>query len=130
MLAALRIPALMMGLGSGALAATVVSLVASVAFQLAGAEGGARAGLVPGMIIGFAVGGYVAGRMAFHSHRFHGAVTGLGLAALVVFAARGGGSDATIGQVLLLAVIGIVIGGAFGTFAGRRGTSGRRTDFT
>lgn len=130
MLAALRIPALIMGLGSGALAATIVSLLAAVAFQLAGAEGGARAGLVPGMIVGFAVGGYVAGRMAFHSHRFHGSVTGLGLTTLVVFVARGGGSEANITQVLILAVIGIVVGGISGTFAGRRGHRSAGTDFT
>ncbi len=120
MLAALRIPAVLMGVGSGALAATVVSLLASLAFQLAGAEGGARAGLVPGMLVGFAVGGFVAGRLAIHSHRFHGSVTGLGLTALVVFIAQGGGSEATIGQVLLLAVIGIAIGGLAGTMSGRR----------
>jgi hypothetical protein len=119
-LAALRIPAVLMGVGSGALAATVVSLLASFAFQLADAEGGARAGLVPGMLVGFAVGGYVAGRLVVHSHRFHGSVTGLGIAALVVFIARGGGSEATLGQVLLLAVIGITIGGLTGTISGRR----------
>jgi hypothetical protein len=119
-LAALRVPAVLMGIGSGALAATLVSLLASLAFQLAGAEGGARAGLVPGMLAGFAVGGHVAGRMAFHSHRFHGSVTGLGLTALVVFIARGGGSEATLGQVLLLALIGIIVGGFAGAMSGRR----------
>lgn len=120
MLAALRIPAVLMGVGSGALAATLVSLLASLAFQLAGAEGGARAGLVPGMLVGFAVGGHVAGRMAIHSHRFHGSVTGLGLTTLVVFIARGGGSEATLGQILLLALIGITVGGLAGTVSGRR----------
>jgi hypothetical protein len=109
-----------MGVGSGALAATVVSLLASLAFQAGGAAGGARAGLVPGMMVGFAVGGFVAGKLAAHSQRFHGSVAGIGLTAVVVFSARGGGSEATIGQILLLAAIGIAVGGVGGTLGGRR----------
>lgn len=120
MLAALRLPAVLMGVGSGALAATIISLLAGLGFQLAGAEGGARAGLVPGMLAGFLVGGFVAGRLAIHSHRFHGSVAGLGLTAVVVFIARGGGSEATLGQILLLAVVGILTGGLAGVLGGRR----------
>ncbi|MDH4115775.1 MAG: hypothetical protein OEX04_03530 [Acidimicrobiia bacterium] len=120
MLATLRIPAVLLGLGAGALTATVVSLSAALVFQLIGAEGGARAGLIPGIITGFLVAGYLAGRMALVAHRFHGAVTGLALVALVVFVAQGGGGEANAGQILLLAVIGMLVGGVGGVLGGRR----------
>lgn len=120
MLAALRLPAVLLGVGAGALAATILSLLAAVAFEVSGAPGGALAGLVPGIVAGFVVGGYVAGRMAFHSSRFHGSVAALGLTAVIVFAAQGGGGEASLPQVVLLAFIGIVAGGIGGTLGGRK----------
>lgn len=69
---------------------------------------------------GFAAGGFVAGRLAHHSHRFHGSVTGLGLAAVVVFISRGGGSQASVIQILIVAGLGIGVGGLGGLLAGRR----------
>jgi hypothetical protein len=120
MLASLRIPAVLLGIGAGALAATLVALVVETAVQIAtdGIEPGA--GLVPGVMIGFFAGGFVAGRSAIIAHRFHGSVTGLALTGLVVFIARLGGSPAGIGPVLFLALLGMLIGGLGGTWAGRR----------
>lgn len=119
MLASLRIPALLLGVGAGALAATVTALLIEAAVQMS-ADVEPGSGLVPGVIVGFAVGGYVAGRSAVIAQRFHGAVTGIALTALVVFIARLGGSPAGIGPVLFLAILGMVIAGGAGMLAGRR----------
>ncbi len=127
MLATLRIPALLLGLGAGALAATLVSLIAEFAYQAIVDSGESGAGLVPGIVVGFLVGGYVAGHLAIVANRFHGSVTGLALSGLVVFIARGGGSPATLGPVLFLAVIGMILGGVAGSVAGRRRARGRKT---
>lgn len=126
MLATLRIPALLLGIGAGALAATLVALIVEVSVQLS-TELEAGTGLVPGIVVGFAVGGYVAGRSAIIAHRFHGAVTGLALSALVVFIAMMGGSPAGFGPVLFLALLGIVIAGSTGMWAGRRQQRESRT---
>jgi hypothetical protein len=120
MLATLRIPAVLLGIGAGALAATVVALLVEAAVQVTIEAVQPGSGLVPGVVAGFAIGGYVAGRSAIIAHRFHGSVTGLALAGLVVLIARLGGSPAGIGPVLFLAILGIVIGGLGGMFAGRR----------
>jgi hypothetical protein len=128
MLATLRIPAILMGVGTGALAATLVALVTEVTLSLAipGAQTGV--GLVPGITVGLFVGGWVAGRMAIIAHRFHGAVTGLGLSALVVFIARLGGSPASMAPILGLFLLGIVVSGIAGWMSGDRNARRRARD--
>jgi putative membrane protein (TIGR04086 family) len=81
--------------------------------------------LFAGVVIGLAVAGWVSGRMARHSERFHGAVTGLLLAGLVVVLARLGGSPAPTSSVIWLALLSSVVGGAAGWLAGRRKQSAR-----
>ena len=120
MLATLRIPAVLLGIGAGALAATIAAVLVEVVVQVSTENVEAGAGLVPGVVAGFLVGGFVAGRSAIIAHRFHGSVTGLALTGVVVFIARLGGSPAGAGPVLFLALIGIVIGGLGGAWAGRR----------
>jgi putative membrane protein (TIGR04086 family) len=82
-------------------------------------------GLFSGVIIGLAVAGWVAGRMARHSERFHGAVTGLLLAGLVVVLARFGGSPASTASVLWLALLSAVVSGTAGWWAGVRKQTAR-----
>jgi hypothetical protein len=120
MLAALNIGAVGLGLGAGGLAATILALVLGGLLTVIGVEGGADIGLVAGVVAGLAVAGWVSGRAARHSERFHGAVTGLLLAGLIVFVARLGGSPASTGSVIWLAVVAMVIAGLSGWLAGRR----------
>ena len=124
MLAALNIAAVGLGLGAGGLAATVVALILGGLLTVVGVEGGADMGLVAGVVAGLAVGGWVAGRMARHSERFHGAVTGLLLAGLIVLVARLGGSPAPTVSVVWLALVAAVIAGLSGWLAGRRKRTG------
>jgi hypothetical protein len=72
------------------------------------------------LLVGFVVAGGVAGRMAIHSHRFHGMLAGLGLAAVVVVVSRLGGSPASTSRVLLLVAIALGLSGLGGVAAGRR----------
>lgn len=118
LLATLRIPAVLFGVGAGSLVATVAALVSGSFLGLVGLPPGA--GLVPSLVVGFGVAGWVAGRGARLSHRFHGSVSGLVVAGLVVAVARLGGSPAPTGQVLVLAAVGIVVGGLGGAVGGRR----------
>jgi len=124
MLAALNIVAIGLGIGAGGLAATVVALALGGLLSVAGVDGGADIGLVAGVVVGLAVAGWVSGRMARHSERFHGAVTGLLLAGLIVFVARMGGSPASTASVLWLALVAAVIAGLTGWLAGRRKRAG------
>jgi hypothetical protein len=62
----------------------------------------------------------VAGHLARHSERFHGAVTGLMLAGLIIVIARLGGSPAGTGSVVWLAILAALIAGFTGWLAGRR----------
>ena len=124
MLAALNIVAIGLGLGAGGLAATALALALGGLLTIAGVEGGADIGLVAGVVVGLAVAGWVSGHMARHSERFHGAVTGLLLAGLIVFVARIGGSPAPTFSVLWLALVAAVIAGLAGWLAGRRKQTG------
>jgi putative membrane protein (TIGR04086 family) len=108
-----------LGVGAGGLSATVVAFAFSLLLTVTGADN-PDAGLLIGIIIGFAVGGWVAGRMARHSERFHGAVSGLLLAALYIVVASLGGGVVATGSVLGLALIAIVVAGGAGWLAGRR----------
>jgi hypothetical protein len=125
MLAALNIAAVGLGIGAGGLSATVAAFLIGGLLSLLGVERGGDIGLFSGVVIGLAVAGWVSGRMARHSERFHGAVTGLLLAGLVVVLARLGGSPAPTSSVIWLALLSSVVGGAAGWLAGRRKQSAR-----
>ncbi|HVR32218.1 MAG TPA: TIGR04086 family membrane protein [Acidimicrobiia bacterium] len=120
MLASLRVLAILTGLGIGALAATVLSLLFWAILAAIGMDDAALAGLTTAILIGFGVGGYAAGRIALVAHRFHGSVTGLAIAALVLVITRLGGSPAPTAQVLWLALLAVVFGGLGGAIAGSR----------
>lgn len=120
MLAALNIGAIGLGIGAGGLSATLAALITSGALTLFDVSEGADIGLVVGVLIGLVVAGWVSGSLARHSERFHGAVTGLLLAGLVIVVARLGGSPAGTGSVLWLALIAALVSGATGWLAGRR----------
>ena len=120
MIASLRIIAIALGVGIGSLTATVLALVFWGVLAFVGFEDAPLAGLTAAILIGFAAAGYSAGRLAPHTHRFHGSVAGLGLAGMVLIIATLGGSPAPIAQVLLLFALGIVIGGFSGVLGGRR----------
>ena len=119
-LASLRIIAVLTGVGIAALVATLLSLVLWAVLASFGFEDAALTGLTVSVVLGLAAGGYASGRMAVVAHRFHGSVTGLVFAALVLVIARLGGSPAPTRQVLWLAVLAVVLGGFGGALAGRR----------
>ncbi len=120
MLAALNVAAVILGLASGGLVASLLGLAIGGGLALMGVEAGPGIGLVVGILSGLVTGGWVAGIRAKHSFRFHGSITGLGLAFVIVIVARLGGSPAPITQVLWLALLSIVLGGFSGWMAGRR----------
>jgi hypothetical protein len=124
MLAALNIVAIGLGLGAGGLSATLLALVLGGLLTVIGVEDGADIGLVAGVVSGLAVSGWVSGRLARHSERFHGSVTGLILAGLIVVVARMGGSPAPTVTVIWLAVVAAVVAGLTGWLAGRRKRTG------
>ncbi len=119
-IASLRLLAVALGVGIGSLTATVLALVFWALLALIGFEDAPLAGLAAAVVVGFGAAGYSAGRLAPHTHRFHGSVAGLGLSGLVLIIARLGGSPAPLTQVLLLFVLGIVTGGVAGVVGGRR----------
>ena len=119
MLAAINVVAVGLGVGAGGLTTTVVGFGASAFLSLIDKDP-PYAGLLIGIVIGFAVAGWVAGRMARHSERFHGAVTGLLLAGLYIVVASLGGGVVATGSVLGLALIAVVVAGGAGWLAGRR----------
>lgn len=127
MIASLRLLAVALGIGIGSLAATVLALVFWALLTLVGFENAPLAGLTAAVVIGFALAGYTAGRLAPHTHRFHGSVAGLGLAGLVLITAVLGGSPAPFGQLLVLFGLGIVLGGAGGIAGGRRDGAAARS---
>jgi putative membrane protein (TIGR04086 family) len=119
-LASLRILAIGIGVGIGVLSATLLSLLLWLILTAAGMDDAPLAGLTAAILIGLTIGGYASGRMAIVAHRFHGSVTGLVIAALVLVIARLGGSPAPTGQVLWLSLLAVVLGGTGGALAGRR----------
>jgi len=120
MLAALNIMAVGLGLGAGGLSATILALVVGSLLSVIGVENGADIGLITGVGFGLAVAGWVSGRLARHSERFHGAVTGLLLAGLIIVVARMGGSPAPTVTVVWLALLAATVAGSTGWLAGRR----------
>ena len=120
MLAALNLGAVLVGVAAGGLGASVTALLASGALALLGVETGPDIGLVLGVLTGLATGGWVAGSRSAHSHSFHGMVTGLALAFLILVIARFGGSPAPTWTVVWLAVVSMAVAGLTGWLAGRR----------
>ncbi len=120
MLAALNFGAVAVAVAAGGLAASLVGLLIGFGLHLVGVESGPDIGLVLGIFSGLALSGWVAGTRAAHSHRFHGMVTGLVVAFMVMVVARLGGSPAPTTQVLWLALLSIIVSGLFGWLAGRR----------
>lgn len=120
MLAALNIGAVALGVASGSLTASVFALVVGGGLTVAGIETGSDIGLVIGILVGLGLGGWVAGTKAKHSERFHGAVTGLLIAFLIMVIARFGGSPAPTPTVVWLAALSILVSGVAGWLAGRR----------
>lgn len=120
MLAALNFGAVALGVAIGGLTASLVALLLSGGLALAGADAGADIGLVSGIVVGLGAGGWVAGSRAVHSERFHGMVSGLLLAFVVVLIARLGGSPASTPVVIWLAIFSMAIAGLAGWLAGRR----------
>lgn len=119
MLAALSVQAVVMGLAAGGLSVTVIGFLLGGGLALLDVENGPDIGLLVGLLVGLVVGGWVAGRMALHSSRFHGSVTGLLMGGLLILLASWGGASATIWNVLLLALVSIVVGGIGGVLGGR-----------
>jgi hypothetical protein len=122
LLAALNFGAVALGVAAGGLSASVIALVISGLLAVVGVESGPDIGLVVGILAGLATGGWVAGSRAVHSHRFHGMVTGLVLAFVIMVVARFGGSAAPTLTVVWLALLSILVSGVFGWLAGRRET--------
>lgn len=120
MLAALNIGSVILGVAAGGVTASIVSLALAAGLSLTGADWGADVGLVIGVVSGLVVGGWVSGWRSIHSHRFHGAVTGLVLAFVLLVIARLGGSPATTPTVLWLAFLSVLISGSAGWLAGRK----------
>jgi len=123
-LASLNIGAVLAGTAVAGLTASALGLGLGAALTAVGVEGGAGIGLVSGAGAGLVAGGWVAGSRAAHSERFHGAVTGLVVAFLVVVIARLGGSAASTAVVAWMAALGAALAGFSGWLAGRRKRSG------
>jgi putative membrane protein (TIGR04086 family) len=119
-ISALRLTSIVAAVAVGGLTTTVAALVLWAMFTMIGVGDPPGAALVAGLGLGLGAAGYVAGRTARAFWRFHGMVAGLAVAALVVVVSRLGGSPAPTPQVLLLAAIGIIIGGVGGVIGGRR----------
>ncbi len=111
---------MLFGIGAGSLASALVGLLVAVGATALGAEDATLAGITGGVIAGLLTAGTVAGRLAPVWARFHGALAGLGLAFVVVLISILGGSPAPAGQIIRLGLLGILLGGLAGTFAGRR----------
>ncbi|MDP3984544.1 MAG: hypothetical protein Q8Q52_06030 [Acidimicrobiia bacterium] len=109
------------GIAGGALGAAVIFAVGFLATSSFTDELAGGLVLVTSLLVGLAGGGWIAGRMAPINGRFHGSLTGLGLALVVVVIARLGGSPAPTSQVLILAVLAIALGGVGGWRGGHRG---------
>ena len=120
MLGTVRISAVMVGTAGGALVAGAVFLLGLLIARLVGAEEGPALVLSFSLVAGLTGGGYLARRVAPFNGRFHGSITGLAMAAVVLLISILGGSPAPTSQVVLLAAIAIVVGGFAGWLGGRR----------
>lgn len=118
----MNLGAVILGVVAGGLAASLIGLLIGGTLTLLGVSWGADVGLVLGVLIGLAAAGWVAGKKSVHSGRFHGAVTGLVLAFVVMVIARMGGSPAGTGTIVWLAIVSILVAGSSGWLGGRRRT--------
>jgi len=116
----LRVEAIVIGVAAGALGSGLIFALLVLLARAVGSEDLAGLALTVAVILGMSVAGFVAGRMARVNGRFHGSITALVLAAVVVIVSRLGGSPTPIAAVLLLAFAAIVIGGVSGTIGYRR----------
>lgn len=126
MLAALNFGVVLLSVAAGGLTASLVGLVVGSLLSVSGVGDGPGIGLVVGIVAGLFVTGWVAGARSVHSHRFHGMISGLLLAFLIVIVARLGGSAASTSSVVWLAILSIAISGVAGWLAGRRRVSAGR----
>ena len=124
MLGVLRVEAVLLGLAAGALGSGLIFLALVFLARAARSETLAGLALTIAVLLGMAVAGFVAGQMARVNGRFHGSITALVLAAVVVVVSRLGGSSTPISAVLLLAVTATLIGGVAGTIGYRRRYNG------
>jgi putative Ca2+/H+ antiporter (TMEM165/GDT1 family) len=120
MLAALNFGAVALGVAAALLSASIIAVLLGGSLALTGLESGTDIGLMIGIVSGLATGGWVAGHRARHSERFHGMVTGLLSAFVVVVIARLGDSPASTLVVIWLAVLSVAIAGFAGWLAGWR----------
>ena len=120
MLGVVRISAVMIGTAGGCLLGAAIFLAGLLVARLMGADEGPAVLLSVSLLGALSGGGYLAGRVAPFNGRFHGSMTGLVMAAVVLAISMLGGSPAPTGQVALLAAIGIVVGGISGWLGGRR----------
>ncbi|HEY3428154.1 MAG TPA: hypothetical protein VGK83_05740 [Acidimicrobiia bacterium] len=120
LLGILRLRAILVGTGGGVLGSGLTFVLGAFAARVTGSETIAGIALTASVLVGFGLGGYVAGRMAPINGRFHGSITALIVAAIVIAVAALGGSRAPLGSVLLLALIAIVGGGIGGSLGSRR----------
>lgn len=109
----------MLGVGLGVLALALSALALWLILSAVGVEGAAGAATTFATLVGFIVAGWVSGRRAPTSFPFHGALAALILALAVMVTSIFGGSPAPTGQVLLLALLAIVLGGASATLSSR-----------
>ena len=124
MLGVIRISAVMIGTAGGSLMSTAVFLAGLLVARLVGADEGAALVLSVSLLAGLAGGGYLAGRVAPYNGRFHGSITGLAIATVVLVISVLSGSPAPTSQVVLLAAIATLVGGFSGWLGGRHRYNG------
>lgn len=119
MLAAVRWRAVLVGFGLGVLGIALLAILIWLVLSAAGVDDAAGVATSFGTVGGFLLAGWLAGRRAPIRAWFHGALAAMGIALVVVVTARLGGSPAPTGEVLLLALMAIAMGGVSGHLAGR-----------
>ena len=124
MLGVVRISAVMIGTAGGTLVGAAIFLAGLLVARLVGAEEGPAVLLSVSLLAALFGGGFLAGRVAPFNGRFHGSITGLVMAGVVLVISILGGSPAPTGQVVLLAAIAIVVGGFSGWLGSRRRYNG------
>src|SRR5688572_6195475 len=105
MLGVLRLGAVMIGTAGGALVSAAVFLLGMLFARLVGSADGPGVVLSVSLLAGLAAGGFLAGRVAPFNGRFHGSMTGLVIAGVVLAISILGGSPAPTIQVVWLSVI-------------------------
>lgn len=126
MLMSVRWRAVLLGLGVGVLILAAGAIVAWLVLSAVGFADAAGAATVVGALVGLGGAGWTAGRRAPYSEWFHGSIAGLAVAGVIVVTSILGGSPAPIPQVILLAFLGMLLGGIGGSMGGRRPQGGPR----